>query len=96
MSSIVPFGSGGFGQNRDSRELARVGSRAFGEVEIASKVVALKEQYRAELANQALTNVGALSALEQTLAQSVPAGAARYKAIVDSYTAGAINTLMRF
>ncbi|HEX4402828.1 MAG TPA: hypothetical protein VHZ98_16020 [Galbitalea sp.] len=99
MSNIVPFGSGGLGsfaQNRESRELARVGHRALGEVEIGAKVIAMKEQYRAELANQALTNLGALSALEQTLTQATPTAAPRYKAIVDAYTAGAINTLMRF
>jgi hypothetical protein len=98
VTNLVPFnqGFGGFGQSRESRELSRVQTRALGEVEIASRVVAMKEQYRAELANQALTNVGALSALEQSIVQSVPEAAPRVRRIVDAYTMGAINTLMRF
>lgn len=99
MSNIVPFGSGGispFGQSRESRDLARLGARGRGEVEIRGQITAMKEQYRAELANQALTNVGALSSLEQSLAQAMPSSAPRFKAVVDAYTAGAINTLMRF
>ncbi len=98
MSNLVPFnqGFGGISQSREMRDLARTQTRALGEVEIGARVTAMREQYRAELANQILTNVGALSSMEQTLAQAVPAGAARYSAIVNAYTAGAVSTLMRF
>lgn len=59
-------------------------------------VAGTTEQVRALLTNDALMNVGALSALEGHLIQIAPTGAPRYKHIVDAYTLGAAQTIARW
>ncbi len=75
-------------QRQTSREVERVQGQAL--------VADVKEQGRALLANTALQNVGALSALEAHLIQVAPLGEARYKHIVDAYAIGAAQAVARW
>jgi hypothetical protein len=75
-------------QRRVGREIERVQAQAL--------IADTREQGRALLANTALLNVGALSALEQHLSQVAPTGAARYRAIVDAYAIGVSATIQRW
>lgn len=54
------------------------------------------EQARALLANTALQNAGALSAMEAHLIEIAPLGEARYKHIVDAYALGATQKIARW
>lgn len=75
-------------QRQTRREVERVQSRAI--------VAKLTEDGRAFLANTALENVGALTALEQHLITIAPLGEARYREIVDSMTASACAAIRRW
>lgn len=75
-------------QRQTAREVERVVTKAI----VADTV----EQGRALLTNTALSNVGALTALEQHLIQVAPLGEARYKHIVDSYAMGAAQAIARW
>lgn len=77
----------GTAQRQASREIERTQAQAL--------VADVREQGRALLANTALQNVGALSALEAHLIQVAPLGEARYRAIVDSYAVGATIAISR-
>jgi hypothetical protein len=79
-----------------SSSMQRAASREIERVQAAALIVETREQGRAMLANAALQNVGALTALEQHLIKIAPLGEARYKHIVDGYTLGAVNTLARW
>lgn len=70
---------------RDCQQIAR-----------STLVAGAREQGRAILADAALQNVGALSALEEHLCQIAPSGAARYQHIVDAYALGAATTIARW
>lgn len=74
------------------RQTAREVERVVGKAIVADTY----EQGRAVLANTALNNVGALSALEAHLVQVAPLGEARYKHIVDAYAMGAAQTIARW
>lgn len=74
-------------QRQTGREIERTQAQAL--------VADVREQGRAFLANTALQNVGALTALEQHLISSLPLGEARYKHIVDAYTMGAAQAIIR-
>ena len=70
--------------------------REGGEV-IANVIVSnLHEQGRVLLAKTALENLGALSALEAHLTQIAPNGEERYRSIVDAYTLGAAQKILRW
>ena len=75
-------------QRQTGREVERVVAKAI--------VADTYEQGRALLTNTALSNVGALSALEAHLIQVAPLGEARYKHIVDSYAMGAAQAIQRW
>lgn len=75
-------------QRQTGREIERVQARALVEN--------VREEGRALLANTALANAGALTALEQHLLQVAPLGEARYKHIVDAYAMGAAATIQRW
>ena len=76
---------------------ARRGIQNEGGAVIKQTIVAaLHEQGRAVLANEALTNIGTLSAMETHLCQIAPCGAGRYRAIVDAYALGAAQKLARW
>lgn len=67
------------------------------EAEVSQALVArTHEQGRALLANTAMNNVGALSALEEQLVRAAPLGEARYKLIADGYAMGAAQFLARW
>jgi hypothetical protein len=50
---------------------------------------AASDQYRAFLAQSALTNIAALSALEEQLSRTSPLGEERYRQILDAYAVSA-------
>lgn len=52
-----------------------------------------KDQYTALLAASALRHLAGLSALESQAASIAPQGEARYRAIVDTYTESAVETV---
>lgn len=62
----------------------------------ATLVAHVHEQGRALLANTALENVGALSALEAHLIQIAPQGEDRYRHIVNAYALGAAQKIARW
>lgn len=64
-----------------------------GEIVSHTLASAAHEQGRALLANMALENTGALSALESHLTQIAPQGADRYRHIVDAYALGAAQKI---
>jgi hypothetical protein len=78
-----------------SRGTQRQACREIERVQAEVLIADTREQGRALLTNAALQNVGALSALEQYLSQVAPTGAARYRAIVDSYALGAAAAIQR-
>jgi hypothetical protein len=67
-----------------------------GMVAAKTVIATLYEQGGAHLANVALENVGALSAMEAHLTRVAPSGAGRYRAIVDAFTLGAANRIARW
>ncbi|WP_152625862.1 hypothetical protein [Acidithrix ferrooxidans] len=76
--------------------LARQTRRQIERVVGAGMVKEAHEQVRAILANTALENVGALSALEAHLISIAPLGEARYKHIVDAYAMGAAREITKW
>ncbi|KJF16968.1 hypothetical protein [Acidithrix ferrooxidans] len=76
--------------------LARQTRRQIERVVGQGLVAEVHEQVRAVLANTALDNVGALSALEAHLIEIAPLGEARYKHIVDAYAMGAARVITRW
>lgn len=91
--------SGAFSQQSLAQMSGSVQRQTVKDVErvVGKAIVAdTYEQGRALLANTALNNVGALSALEQHLIQVAPLGEARYKHIVDAYAMGAAMAIQRW
>ena len=82
--------------DRISPSMARKTRREVERVISHGLVVEVHEQIRAVLANTALDNVGALSALEAHLIEIAPLGEARYKHIVDAYALGAARVITRW
>jgi len=56
----------------------------------------LHEQGRGVIANAAMTEVAALSAFEQHIAQTMPNAAPRVAAIANAFTTGAVATVIRW
>lgn len=79
-----------------SRPMQRQAGRDLERVIVQGLVTDTREQIRALLANTALQNVGALTALEEHLNHVAPSGAARYQLIVDAYAFGAAQTISRW
>lgn len=79
-----------------SGSMQRQAGREIERVQAQALIADTREQGRAFLANTALQNVGALTALEQHLIQVAPLGEARYKHIVDAYAMGAANAISRW
>jgi hypothetical protein len=79
-----------------SRPMQRQTMRQVERVVSQGIAVNSREQIRALIANTALQNVGALTALEEHLIRIAPLGAARYEAIVDAYALGAAQTVARW
>lgn len=69
--------------------IQRQARREMERVEARAAVAMATERRRGSLANLALEEVGALTAMEQHLLTVAPLGEARYREIVDSYTLGA-------
>ena len=69
-----------------------------GGSEVVKKALVsyIHEQGRTFLAKTALDNLAALSALEAHLTQVAPYGEERYQRIVDAYTIGAADKIMRW
>lgn len=79
-----------------SSSMRRHAGREVERVQAEALIADTREQGRALLANTALQNVGALTALEQHLIQVAPLGEARYKHIVDAYAMGAAAAVARW
>jgi len=79
-----------------SRPMQRQATREIERVVTQGLVVNTREQVRALLADTALQNVGALSALEEHINQVAPSAAARCQTIVDAYALGAAQTIARW
>jgi hypothetical protein len=79
-----------------SRTMRRSAIRQVEQVAATGLAVNAREQVRSLLASTALQNVGTLSALEEHLIQIAPLGAVRYQQIVDAYTLGAAQTIVRW
>jgi hypothetical protein len=97
-SELAPLG-GAFSSNglsQMSGSMQRQASREIERVQAQALIADTREQGRALLANTALQNVGALTALEQHLIQIAPLGEARYKHIVDAYALGAATAVSRW
>ncbi|MFL0711908.1 MAG: hypothetical protein ACJLS2_03915 [Microcella pacifica] len=95
---LAPLG-GAFSQPglaRMSGSMQRQAGREIERVQAQAIVANVREEGRALLANTALNNVGALTALEQHLIQVAPLGEARYKHIVDAYAMGAASAVSRW
>jgi len=95
---LAPLG-GAFskqGLARMSGSMQRQAGREIERVQAQAIVANVREEGRALLANTALNNVGALTALEQHLLQVAPLGEARYKHIVDAYAMGAASAVSRW
>lgn len=77
--------------------LVRRQTRREVERVVAQTLIAdAREQGRALIANTALENAGALSALEAHLITIAPLGEDRYKHIVDAYAMGAARAIARW
>lgn len=97
-TELAPLG-GAFGAQalaQMSGSMQRQAGREIERVQAQALIADTREQGRALLTNTALSNVGALSALEQHLLQVAPLGEARYKHIVDSYAMGAAAAIHRW
>jgi hypothetical protein len=79
-----------------SGSMQRQAGREIERVQAQALIADTREQGRALLTNTALTNVGALTALEQHLIEVAPLGEARYKHIVDAYALGAAQAISRW
>jgi len=87
------------GQRAVSAELDRVKGEALVQAFEKRAEVALAlmhEQGRAILANEAMNEVAALSAFEDFIAQSNPRAGSRVAAIVNAYTTGSVQAVMRW
>lgn len=97
-TELAPLG-GAFGERglaQMSGGMRRQAGRQVERVQAEALIADTREQGRALLANTALQNVGALTALEQHLIQVAPLGEARYKHIVDAYALGAAREISRW
>ncbi len=97
-TDLAPLG-GAFSQQglaRMSGSMQRQAGREIERVQAQALIADTREQGRALLTNTALTNVGALTALEQHLIEVAPLGEARYKHIVDAYALGAAQAISRW
>lgn len=97
-TDLTPLG-GAFGAQalaQMSGNTQRQAGREIERVQVQALIADTREQARALLANTALQNVGALTALEQHLIQVAPLGEARYKHIVDAYAMGAAAAVSRW
>lgn len=70
--------------------------RELEQIQSQTIMAKMTEEGRAYLAQTALENVGALSAMEDHLMQVAPNGAARYREIVDSYAIGASSVIRKW
>ena len=70
---------------RSSREMAQLADRNV-----------TREHYRALLTQTALTNVGALSTLEEHLCNVAPYGSERYRGIVNAYAMSAAMRIAKW
>ena len=101
-NELIPSGSSASGaplsraEQRDRAVVVRQTRNALDRVSAASSIAVATEQGRALLTEEALLNVGALSALEGHLITIAPLGAARYQAIVDGYALGASAAIGRW
>ena len=99
MSIEIPHIGGAFGQQglaQMSSDMQRQAGKQLERVQVQALVADVREQGRALLANTALLNVSALSALEAHLIEVAPLGEARYKHIVDAYAMGAAQAIARW
>jgi len=97
-TDLAPLG-GAFGQQglaQMSGSMQRQAAKQIERVQAQTLVADVREQGRALIANTALQNVGALSALEAHLIGVAPLGEARYKHIVDAYALGAAQAIARW
>jgi hypothetical protein len=108
-SNLVPTGDdfsnktlrsmSGRGQRALTAELDRIKGDAIvaafeKRAEIA--LALMHEQGRAVLANEAMNEVAALTAFEEFIAVSSPKAGARVAAIVNAYTTGSVQAVMRW
>lgn len=83
-------------EQRDHAAVARQTRNALARASAASALAVATEHGRALLTEEALLNVGSLSALEGHLITIAPLGAARYQTIVDAYALGASGAIGRW
>jgi len=97
-TDLVPFGGNRLPDRVPNMtgQIARQTSRELDRVAAQTVVADAIEQGRALIANTALENVGALSALEAHLIEIAPLGEGRYKHIVDAYALGASQKIARW
>lgn len=87
------------GQRAVSAELDRVKGEALVaafEERAGIALALMHEQGRAILANEAMNEVASLSAFEDFIAGSSPKAGARVAAIVNAYTTGSVQAVMRW
>lgn len=74
--------------------LARLTSRSTGAVVQSAMLEVTKDRCQAQLAKAAMEHLGVLSTMEAQFCAATPRSTARYKAIVDAYTMGAVRRLV--
>lgn len=79
-----------------SKSLQRQARQALDRVAVNTAVAVATERSRAVLTEEALHNIGALSALEAHLITIAPLGEARYRAIVDACALGSAEAVSRW
>lgn len=87
-TELLPMETQGVTSRRAARTSLAIAEDAFLE--------AGHDHARALLTRNALSNTGALSAIEGHLQQVTPHAAPRYKAIVDAYVVGTIKRIVRW
>ena len=92
--SIVPTAPRSIEQSAQKGQQAAYSATAAlaqeGELYLKAKI---GEDVQAQLAKTTMEHLGVLSAMEAQLSASTPQSTARYQAIVDTYTMGAIRRL---
>lgn len=92
MSDITLFGSG---IGTDLERTPRATKRALAQVQGHGLVASAKVEAAAFVTHVAIQEVGLLSMDEALLVERCPHAAGRAKAIVDNFTAVAVNTIAR-
>lgn len=96
-SGLAPsLGSSGSGSSSLPRSVAKPVQRELDWLSGRGEIAQARDNARAELTAQAMTNVGSLVVTGQSLAQIAPESAGHLETLLNAYAIGAAQAIARF